>query len=427
MAQIRKRGDTYQIIVFLGRDSEQKEIVKRTTYTPQASTPKAIEKEVKDFARDYERRVRSGDVLEEEGITFSEFVEIWKENWLPAKTTRVQEEYIAMIERKFIPAFGFMPIDRIRATHIDRVLTEMKKAGKAPKTIRHNFTAINSVMKYAYKKQYIRENPCLRCDDLPKVVKNGELHYFTIEQTKAFFRALDMSFSTTYKAHTRTLAKTGEKYTVPEYTETRTVPTQFKAYFYLAIYGGFRRGELCALTWEDIDFDSKTISINKAFSKLMDGTQEIKCPKTNAGIREVSLPEVCFQVLRRWRAEQKLLSLRLGSAWEGAHGKDFDKNYIFISLENGRPMNIDTPGHKFHEIIDAYNETVEKEEEKLPKIRLHDLRHTSATLLIANNADIATVSHRLGHSKVSTTLDIYVHPTKNADEEASNTLERLFA
>ena len=90
-------------------------------------------------------------------------------------------------------------------------------------------------------------------------------------------------------------------------------------------------------------------------------------------------------------------------------------------------MNLDTPYHKFKEVIALYNAQCEKEEDKLPNIRLHDLRHTSATLLLSENVDIETVSHRLGHSKASVTLDVYGHWLKETDEKASDTLENLFA
>ena len=86
-------------------------------------------------------------------------------------------------------------------------------------------------------------------------------------------------------------------------------------------------------------------------------------------------------------------------------------------------MYIDTPTHKFKEIIEKNNKS---NETKLPLIRLHDLRHTSATLLLANNVDIETVSNRLGHAQCSTTLNIYGHAMKESDIKASKILASLF-
>ena len=89
-------------------------------------------------------------------------------------------------------------------------------------------------------------------------------------------------------------------------------------------------------------------------------------------------------------------------------------------------MNIHTPYNKFHDIIDQYNDTVTKEDDKLPKIPLHGMRHTCATALISHGIDPVTVSHRLGHSKTGVTLNTYAHSLEEKDKEAANILEDIF-
>lgn len=296
----------------------------------------------------------------------------------------------------------------------------MEKEGKAPKTIKRTNTALNSVLKYAYRMGIIHENPCDRIR-LPKNTADTSLHYFTLEQSQIFLDCLSKEFSI---EHPEVIRSNGRK--IPAYAETVRTQYQFTPYFYLAIYGGFRRGELIALTWNDIDFDNQTISINKAVTKTKEG-QLIKDTKTVAGNREIKLPSQCFKVLKKWKVQQLQLSISMGNDWKGETGKNFDKNYIFIQIENGLQMHVDTPSKKFKKIIDLYNQTCENEEDKLPRIRLHDLRHTSATLLLANHVDIETVSHRLGHSKPSITLDVYGHWMEETDKTASDTLESLFS
>lgn len=426
MAEITKRGDTYKIAVSLGYDENQKRIREVATFTPTATTPKAIEKEVAEFARDFEKRVRDGEFYSGEKTKFSDFVNVWAENFLPQKSLRTQEEYLQKIRMYFIPVIGHLPLSKIRAPHIDTVLNDMKKAGKAPKTIRYTFTAINSVMKYAYKKGIIKENPCSRCDDLPSVERSTELHYFTVEQSKVFLEALTYEYDFHRTGCTRHY-KNGTTRDMPDNVFKSDIPFQWRAYFSISFYGGFRRGEIVALTWNDIDFERNTISINKAVGKGQ-GREYIKTPKTKAGVREIVLPDCTFSLLRQWRSQQAQLCLKLGSAWKGYRGNEFNKNYIFIDLTSGERMNVDTPTHKFKEIIELYNtQKAETEEDKLPEIRLHDLRHTSATLLLGEGIDIETVSKRLGHSKASVTLDIYGHALPQKDKTASDTLERLFA
>ncbi|MBR5379302.1 MAG: site-specific integrase [Clostridia bacterium] len=438
MATIEERPNkkdgtiSYRISVTLGRDDTGKRIRETTTFTPTSKAPTKARKEAEIYAAEFERQVLTGDVVSGDKVTFAQFVEIWKQNWLPAKTPTVQWRYDDVLRLRVLPIIGNLKITSIRATHIDKILKAEQEAGKAPATVRMTFTVINSVMRYALKKQYIRENPCTRCDDLPPVsMKTGnDLCFFTLDQAKTFLRdALTREYTFEFKGHTRTLKKTGASYEVPAYTERHTIPLQWRVYFNIAVMGGLRRGEMCALTWKDVDFDKETVSITKAVAVTKDAPV-IKGPKTDAGIRDIVLPAECFALLKEWKTEQHLLCLKMGTAWKGhrdtIHGgkliDSFDDNALFIQLDNGLPVHVTTPGHKFAEIIDLYNGTVEHEENKLPKIRLHDLRHTSATLLLSKNTDIETVARRLGHSKASVTLDIYGHALPENDRQASDIL-----
>ena len=185
----------------------------------------------------------------------------------------------------------------------------------------------------------------------------------------------------------------------------------------MALFGGFRLGELIALTWDDIDFKSCTVSISKSTAKTKDG-MITKSPKTASSIRIVSLPTETMSLLRRWKAEQQAYRLSAGTYWKGI-------GHIFIQ-DNGSQMDISTPNHVFKKIIKRYNESAE-EADRLPEITLHGLRHTSATLLIAQNIDIRTVSGRLGHAECSTTMNIYAHALKKQDERAAASIGELFA
>ena len=427
MASIKKRGDSYLIIVSLGRDAQDKKISKATTFKPTAQTPAKIRKEVEEFARNYERRVLNGEYIEGDEITFEEFAgKIWKANWLDRNTkmtARVKEDYLRILRSRIIPAIGRLKLNKIRATEIDGILHDMTDSGKAPKTVRHTFTVINSVMKYAYKKEFIKENPCDRCDDLPTVERDTKLHAFTIEQGMTFLNALEQEYIVSAPAHTRKQAS-GD-YSVAGYEYSQTISTMWKAYFHLAFFGGFRRGEMCALTWEDIDFDECSIKINKASSLTKASGQIVKDPKTKTSIREITVPEQCIDILRKWKAEERLMMMRFGSAWEGRRD-DFEKQNVFIQVQNGKPIRVDTPSHKFREILDRYNASCEDEIQRLPIIRLHDLRHTMITYLLANGLDPMTASKRAGHSKPSTTMDIYGEVLKSQDRKAANMLQDLF-
>ncbi|WP_280515602.1 site-specific integrase [Cuneatibacter sp. NSJ-177] len=200
----------------------------------------------------------------------------------------------------------------------------------------------------------------------------------------------------------------------------------YKVYFHLAIYGGFRRGEMAALTWEDINFSAKTVHINKTATVTKQGVI-IKEPKTATSNRTVSIPDSVVKLLRQHRKEQIQYRLSLGDKWEG------DGNYLFTQW-NGKMMCPDSPYQKFKSVITMHNEKIMNDDKLSPKqkttlllpdIPLHGLRHTSATLLLSEKMDPVTVASRLGHAKASTTLDIYAHALEKNDKAASDTLDHL--
>lgn len=422
MATIRQRGNTYQIRVSCGIGADGKQVAQSITYTPKATAPKAREKEVQAFAIDFERKVKEGKYLTGEKLTFIEVTEHWRTEWAALNLSDGGADYLKVIKARAFPAFGNMKISKIMPLHIQELLTGMIRSGRASKTVHYAWVAINSVFRYAYRLRIIQENPCTRCE-LPKIEADTELHFFTEEQAKRFLNeALTMEYPDTIKGHSRT-DDTGKEYAVADYTEIHTVPFQFRPLYALAIYGGFRRGELGALTWRDIDFDAHTVTISKA-AALRQGGYTIKEPKTKKGFRTVTLPKVCFDLLRQWKSQEMKIRLAHGTAWKGA--ESFEDTFIFIQSD-GKMMDLNTIGQKFKSILKRYNALQEDEAYKLPEIRFHDLRHTSATLLIGSGCDIETVSRRLGHSKASVTLDIYAHPLPENDRKAADILEKALA
>lgn len=429
MANIRQRGNTFQISVYVGEDKDGRKLFERTTFTPSESAPTKIKREVEAFAREFEDKVKRGRYFKGDKLSFCDVMGLWKDDQsYKDLTLRIKEDYESILNRWAVPALGKLSIGKITPVHVQTIYNEMEKEGKAPGTIKRVNTVINAVMKFAYRMEIIEHNPCDRVR-LPKMNADTSLHYFDIDQSICFLEILKTGFTIIHKGHKRTLKKTGEEYVVPDYEYKVNVPTQFQAYYTVAIYSGFRRGEMVALTWEDIDFENETISINKSMAKTTSKGQIVKETKTVAGNREIKLPHDCFTILKEWKKEEREFSLKMGSAWDGFRGSEFDKNYVFIQTDSncGHHMDIDTPRKKFREIIKRYNSTVEDESDKLPMIRLHDLRHTSATLLLSQGVDIETVSHRLGHSKPSITLDVYGHALESMDEVASNTLQNLLS
>lgn len=422
MAQIRKRGNSYTISVLVETDIHGKRIMKHTTFIPTETTPKKIEKEVAAFAMDFEKRIKSGLYYDGEKIKFKDFVSKWQNDYAKTNLTkRVYQDYERIINAKLMPTLGNMMLNKINVINLQSIYSDMIEQGRAPATVRKVHAVASSIFTHAYKWGIIQDNICKRVI-LPKMSSVNDISCFDSVQASKFLDAISKPMLVQIKGHDRT-DQNGNVYHVKDYTEHINVHLQFQVFFNLALFGGFRRGELIALTWNDINFENSCVNITKSTSAVKGG-QITKTPKTRSGIRSVTLPENCMKLLRHWKINQCEYALSIGSVWDGKTGKDFNDNYIFIT-DTGKQMHLDTPYRKLKTIISLYNASCQNDTDKLPDIRLHDLRHSNATLLISQNVDINTISSRLGHSKTSVTLDIYTHALKQLDEKASDALDNL--
>lgn len=434
MAQIRKRKNSYQIIVCDGENVNGKRIERTMTYHPDPSlTPKQQEKALQRAAMEFEEKVRRGTCLDGDKITFAQFYEKWYDEYAMVeleKTTR--GGYDHNIKTKVIPILGNMKLSAIKPIHLtslynslrkDGVRQDGKSGGLSETTINMIHVTLSGILKKAVEWDVIMNNPCDRTQTPKRAKDSDDIEYFTVEQTLTFLDALEMEYEQPVKGRKRKDSK-GNEYEVAPYVNKVTIPLQFKVLFNIAVYGGLRRGEIVSLQWNDINFEKGTIHISKS-TAYVNRESYIKGTKTKLSNREITMPASVMSLLRKYKIEYYQKQLKMGSKWAtDENGKRLD--FLFTQWD-GKQMNISTPLHRFHSIIKQYNKTVNREEDKLPLIHFHGLRHTSATLLISQGVDVRTVAGRLGHSQTSTTLDIYAHPLRKMDEEASEKLENLLS
>lgn len=422
MASVRKRGKGYQITISNGRDLNGKQILETTTFIPDPNkTPVQQKKELEVFVVTFEQKVKDGKYLDGEKITFKEFVDKWMADYAESQfELATLAQYKKLLEFHLFPALGNMKMSKIQPPQLNKLYNSMAKSrkdgkdgGYAAKTIRHVHTLASSIFTSAVKWNVLMDNPCARSSP-PRQSGNDKIKFFTLEQSLAFLQAVNEPYTVTIKAHNR-VNDTGKPYHVNEYTETRCLPTQYRLFFQMALFCGMRRGELIALTWDDIDLINRTINITKS-TGLVDGKCITKAPKTAGSVRLISLPPLVVDLAAEYKKEQDILRDEMGTAWHG-------DNFVFIQTD-GKQMYPSTPYKVFKEVIKRYNTTADPGQE-LPDIPLHGLRHTSATLLISQKTDIRTVSGRLGHSKTSTTTDIYGHFLQKADEGAADSLAEI--
>lgn len=439
MATIRKiknsKKGSYQIIVSNGYDANNKQIRATTTFTPDLTkSQRQQEKQVQEFAIDFERQVKTGKIYDGCKITFGDFVKEWEEK----EAKQNLEETTLYSYRKHLKNIILPALEKYKISKITPVMLEQfyrsltkenaRKDGKGSykiSSIKKFHKIISGIMRTAVRWNIIEENPCDKVELPRERNPNNDIKHFTLEQAMTFLETIEKPYNTHY-TESKTVVPNRKVIELNNDLKERMLPIQFKIFYRLSLFGGLRRGELIALTWNDIDFKNNTLNINKSAGHTQKG-QTIKATKTINSNRVVPIPKTEIELLSRWKTEQKNFMLTVGSKWKGYRGKEFDKNNVFIQTNNnyGKTMNLSTPYKKFVTVINYYNQTVEKEDDKLPLISLHGLRHTCATLNIALGTDIKTVQAILGHANVQTTLNIYTHALEEKKREAVNTLEIL--
>ena len=387
---IEKRGkNSYRLTVAEGFDLNGNPMIHRKTVH---GTKKDAEVELAKFVTE----VQNGLVVDGKSLRFSEFTEIWKRDYGSkelAPTT--YKRYCRMLETRFLPYFGHFYINKIRPTDImkfydllekDTQLVRKKgnngsktKKPLSSKTILEHHRLLRAMLHKAVYWQLIVANPAERVQ-APKARKPKRKSYDD-EQTKILLENL-------------------ERLSVEE--------TKYKVAIILTVFTGVRLGELMGLEWQDVDFKNGIISINRSSQYLSDMGVFTKTPKTESSIREIAIPEFIISLLEEyklWYEEQKSI---YGELWTNS-------DRLFVQAD-GKPMHPSSISKWFVRYVITIG---------LPVINFHGLRHTNASLLVAQNVDIAVMSARLGHAQISTTLDFYVHPLLSHNRKAGYALENL--
>ncbi len=175
----------------------------------------------------------------------------------------------------------------------------------------------------------------------------------------------------------------------------------------MAIVTGMRRGELLALRWEDVDLDKGVVTVNRSLQYLESQHLVFQDLKTQKSRRQIPIPQSVVAVLRQHKVRQLEERLKLGH-WEAG-------SLVFTNTM-GRPIIPTELSKYFKRLVRKAN---------LPDIRFHDLRHTTATLLLRKGVHPKVVQERLGHATINITLDIYSHVMPDLQREATEKLEAL--
>lgn len=315
--------------------------------------------------------LESGNISTPSAIKLATWMETWLNTYLPhiEQTTRVG--YEEKISNYIIPALGHIPLKALKNNDIQLWANDLSKRGLSPKTIRNTYNNLNAALKKAVVLRMIPYNPC-EGTVLPRLVKYQAQVYNVADIQKALAAADSVSM------------------------------------YMIILLGatmGLRRGEIDALMWEDVDFSTNKVTIDKnrvhADKKVVQ-----KAPKSQAGIRTLTVGSDVMAALR----EAKIYYDEAVANTPGFQ----DLGYV-LCKENGEPFHPDSVTQKWRRFVQKHN---------LSKIRLHDLRHSYATTLIAAGVHAKVVQQRLGHSDVSITLNTYTHVLPSMDEDAAEKLDQ---
>ena len=376
---IAQRNGKWHVVVDHGRDPETGK--RRRRWTGPHKTKKAAEKALRQILSSIDR----GTYVEPTKQTFAEYL---LSEWLPAVRVSLRASTHASYERNLRLhvvrySIGATKLSDVSAAQLNRLYAELLEAGRrdtksgglSPRSVRYLHTIIHRAMSDAVRWNRLVRNVADAATP-PRVRDVREaapaMRVWTADELEAFFARL---------------AEHDDRYYTPFYVHAMT---------------GARRGEVLGLTWDRVDLDAGLITVDRAWIAV---GHEGHWGKTKTGRpRTLELDARTVDVLKAWRARRARERLQHGQ------GKLKGGDFVFTHRD-GTPYHPERFSREFDRRLERYPE--------LPKIRLHDLRHTWATLALRNGVHPKIVSEQLGHSSIAITLDVYSHVIRGLKSDAA--------
>ena len=377
---LEKRGkNSWRLVVSCGVDIHGQQIkVTKTVKTPS-------KRKAEILLAEFVSAVEKGQFMATD-YTLKDFVEKWLKEYAEKHLSpKSLARYKDILNKRIIPAMGHLRIDKIRPVHLLEFYNNLsepglrldgKKGALSPRTIQMHHRVLSAVLQDAVEWQIIANNPCTRVA-APKA-KTPAIKILDEQQTALLIAGLD------------------------------DVPLKWKVLCLVALSGGLRLGELMGLEWKHVDFAKQTLSILQT-SQYVNGIGIFtKGTKNTSSERLIALPESVMDLLLTYQKWQVAEREKLANLWH-------ESNRLFTRW-NGEPMHPSSFNHWLKKYCAEHN---------VPRISPHAFRHMSATLLLNAGISLKNVSGRLGHSKTSTTGDIYSHFLKTADRVAAEKMDVL--
>ena len=372
---VRKKGSTYYIRYY--QDGKQVERIGGKT-----------KKEAETKLNEILYKLENGYTISSD-MFISDYLDMWLEDYI--KDVRSDNTYIKyknICDKYINPVLGTTKLSELKVIHIEKLIRDFRKEGLNPTSIQNYYGVIRTSLNKAVKLQLLNDNPC-KFVDTPKRSK---------------FKANILSVEEFYLIYDKLNAEFYEDYI-------------FQLALDIALETGLRRGEMCGLTWKDVDFKNKCIYVRQALIRV-NNTYTISSLKTESSYRSLPISDTLLNKLEAHQKRQKVNKLKYGEAYlkNVFNKKEYD---LVFTWENGRFIIPSNFLQRLKRMLDYCD--INK------NIRWHDLRHTNATLLLEGGANMKTVQERLGHSLMQTTSDTYAHVTEKMNREATSIITNMLA
>ena len=368
---ITKRGkDSYSIVISLGKDPATGK--RKQQWVSVRGTKKDAEKRLAELLH----QLDTGAYIKPSITTLTEYLEGWLKNytWLDL-APRTAEVYEHICSRHLIPALGNIALSQLKPEHLQRLYSEKLSSGLSAQTVRHHHAVLHKALQSAIEWGLLVRNVADAVS--PPRVHRPEMQTWAEDEITTFLKAAEA--------------------------------TPYFALFYLALFSGMRRGELLALRWCDVDLPLCQVYVYRSLHILKGGKVVFRAPKTAQGRRMIALSPSTALVLREHRERREAIAAMLGMPLEV-------DNLVFSNID-GKPLLPNTVTHAWIKLVRRTG---------LKPIRLHDARHSHASLMLKQGAHPKVVQERLGHSSIQITLDTYSHVAPGLQEAAANRFDEAF-
>jgi integrase len=372
---IKKRGNKYVAIVTVGTKINKagKTIPEQKWIT--CSSNKEAEAKLAELIN----QVNKGEYIPNSKITVKEWLTTWLNDYVmnsSKKKLRTKDSYRNVVQKHLIPELGQYQLQKLTPSHIQKYYNSSPLSDKT-KSI-HQAILYQALKVAMIQENLIKKNPAELVAEKPNGKKiTQEMQTWNQEEIRKFLKV------------------------------AKQKSLQTEVFYTLALETGMRKGELCGLIWGDINFEAGMVSVIRTL--LKSGINPILGTPKNGKSRTIKLSKTTVELLKKLKVKQSEIKLCQGTKLD-------DQNYIFTK-QNGKPLQINNLAeNEFNKLITQAG---------VKKIRIHDLRHTAATLMIENGVPIKEVSERLGHSDVGITLNRYSHVTPAMQEKAALVMDQI--